>query len=227
MASTAPRATYHHGDLRNAFVRAALGLVSTRGVHAFSLREAAREIGVSPSAAYRHFTDKEALLDAVADDGTRRLAEEMKVAGATARQEREGACATIAVLWAYADAVLDFAVRNSAHWRVMAVCRDRRRPQTDAGTLALEAFDELIAFGGIAAAHRDRGLIAAWAGVYGLGFLLAEGMAGTRSDAGAECFRRGALDAVLRTTLLGIGVDASLLPPPRPFRVEAADGASV
>jgi AcrR family transcriptional regulator len=224
MASTAPRATYHHGDLRNAFMRAALGLVSTRGVHAVSLREAAREIGVSPSAAYRHFTDKEALLDAVADDGTRRLAEEMKVAGSAARMGREGACATVAVLWAYADAVLDFAVRNSAHWRVMAVCKDRRRPQTDAGSLALEAFDELIELGIIEASQRDRGLIAAWAGVYGLGFLLVEGMAGKETDAGADCFRRGALDAVLRTTLLGIGVDEALLPPPRPFQVDAVHG---
>src|SRR6201994_3907265 len=129
MAATAPRATYHHGDLRNAFVRAALGLVSTRGVHAFSLREAAREIGVSPSAAYRHFTDKEALLDAVADDGTRRLAEQMAAAGAVARAGREGADAPFAVLYAYADAVLDFAVRNAAHWRVMAACKDRGRPQ--------------------------------------------------------------------------------------------------
>jgi len=224
MATTAPRATYHHGDLRNAFMRAALGLVSTRGVHAFSLREAAREIGVSPSAAYRHFTDKEALLDAVADDGTRRLAEEMRVAGEAAREGRDGACATIAALWAYADAVLDFAVRNAAHWRVMAVCKDRQEPQTDAGTLALEAFDELIGLGVIDAAHRDRGLVAAWAGVYGLAFLLVEGMAGKHAD--AEGFRRGALDAVLRTTLLGIGVDEEFLPAPRPFRVAPPDAAT-
>src|SRR4051812_38767389 len=128
MASTEPRATYHHGDLRNAFVRAALGLVSTHGVHAFSLREAAREIGVSPSAAYRHFTDKEALLDAVACDGTTRMAAEMRLAGEAARAGREGARATLAELWAYADAVLEFAVRHPAHWRVMASCRDRGKP---------------------------------------------------------------------------------------------------
>src|SRR3954471_19435369 len=118
MAITEPRGTYHHGDLRNAFMRAALGLVSTRGVHAFSLREAAREIGVSPSAAYRHFTDKEALLDAVASDGTQRLADDLRRAADAARQGREGACAMLAALWAYADAVVAFAVENPAHWRV-------------------------------------------------------------------------------------------------------------
>jgi AcrR family transcriptional regulator len=221
MASTEPRATYHHGDLRNAFMRAALGLVSTRGVHAFSLREAAREIGVSPSAAYRHFTDKEALLDAVADDGTRRLAARMQAAGDAAREGKEGACATLAALWAYAEAVLVFAESNPAHWRVMASCKDRQEPQTDAGRLAYAAFDELIAAGVLDPAHRSRGLLAAWAGVYGLAFLLVEGMAARHGD--VEAFRRGALDAVLRTTLLGLGVDAALLPEPPEFQLQLED----
>src|SRR3954452_740771 len=182
MAITEPRGTYHHGDLRNAFMRAALGLVSTRGVHAFSLREAAREIGVSPSAAYRHFTDKEALLDAVATDGTRRMATRMKAAGDAAREGREGACATLAALWAYADAVVQFAMENAAHWRVMASCKDRGKPQTEASGLAIAAFGELIEAGVLDAANRDRGLLATWAVVYGLAFLLVEGMASTRGD---------------------------------------------
>src|SRR3954468_16460397 len=142
MASTAPRATYHHGDLRNAFMRAALGLVSMHGVHAFSLREAAREIGVSPSAAYRHFTDKEALLDAVASDGTRRMAAHMQAAGDAARAGLQGPAATVAALWAYADAVLDFAVGTAAHWRVMASCKVRGQPdqpQPETARLALAA----------------------------------------------------------------------------------------
>jgi AcrR family transcriptional regulator len=216
MASTEPRGTYHHGDLRNAFMRAALGLVSTRGVHAFSLREAAREIGVSPSAAYRHFTDKEALLDAVATDGTHRMAARMQAAGDAAREGREGACATLAALWAYAEAVIEFAVENAAHWRVMASCKDREEPQTEASALAIAAFEELIEAGVLDAANRDRGLLATWAGVYGLAFLLVEGMAGKKGD--VEQFRRGALDAVLRTTLMGMGVDAALLPEPLEFR---------
>src|SRR3954451_22806492 len=115
--ATEPRATYHHGDLRNAFMRAALGLVSTRGVHFFSLRKAAREIGVSPSAAYRHFADKEALLDAVAGEGNERMAEAMRAAGALARSGREGPAAVVAALWSYAEAVVDFAVRDSARFR--------------------------------------------------------------------------------------------------------------
>src|SRR4051794_16632516 len=180
--ATEPRATYHHGDLRNAFMRAALGLVSTRGVHAFSLREAAREIGVSPSAAYRHFTDKEALLDAVASDGTRRMAVRMKAAGDAAREGREGACATLAALWAYAESVIEFAVENAAHWRVMASCKGSGTPQAEASSLAIAAFEELIEAGVLNPANRDRGLLATWAGVYGLAFLLVEGMDSSRGD---------------------------------------------
>ena len=54
----APRKSgYHHGDLRNALVAAALKLVARHGVEGFSLRKAARAVGVSPAAAYRHFED--------------------------------------------------------------------------------------------------------------------------------------------------------------------------
>jgi AcrR family transcriptional regulator len=57
---------YHHGDLRAALLDAADALLDQGGDGAVSLREAARMAGVSPTAAYRHFADKEALLAALA-----------------------------------------------------------------------------------------------------------------------------------------------------------------
>src|SRR5215213_6532359 len=96
--SGAGRDGYHHGDLRNAFMRAALALVEQRGVNGFSMREAAREIGVSPSAAYRHFQDKDALLAALAEEGDARMAAAMRAAGREARAGREGVTAVIAEL---------------------------------------------------------------------------------------------------------------------------------
>ncbi|MBX9748821.1 MAG: TetR family transcriptional regulator, partial [Roseococcus sp.] len=57
---------YHHGDLRAALLDAADALLDEGGDGAVSLREAARRAGVSPTAAYRHFADKEALLAALA-----------------------------------------------------------------------------------------------------------------------------------------------------------------
>lgn len=60
------RDTYHHGDLRNALVKATVELVRDRGARGFSVAEAARRAGVSISAPYRHFADRDALLAAAA-----------------------------------------------------------------------------------------------------------------------------------------------------------------
>jgi AcrR family transcriptional regulator len=68
-----PADQYHHGGLRQALIDIAPELVRTRGVHGFTLKEAASLIGVSAAAVYRHFADREALLVAVAVDGYGRL----------------------------------------------------------------------------------------------------------------------------------------------------------
>src|SRR4051812_17595144 len=67
------RSTYHHGDLPAALVDAALELVAERGVQGFSVAEAARRTGVSISAPYRHFSDRDDLLAAVAVRGYEEL----------------------------------------------------------------------------------------------------------------------------------------------------------
>jgi len=66
--------SFHHGDLRNALITSAKKLVERKGVEAFALREAARNVGVSANAAYHHFEDKSALLAAVASRGFAELA---------------------------------------------------------------------------------------------------------------------------------------------------------
>jgi AcrR family transcriptional regulator len=78
MASTRPKPparAYHHGDLKNALRDAASALIAERGVEAVSLREIAQAAGVSHTAAYRHYADKQALLAAIAEDGFRQLAD--------------------------------------------------------------------------------------------------------------------------------------------------------
>src|SRR5260221_5999125 len=67
-------ATYHHGDLRAALVRAALELLEDSGESDLSLRAVARRAGVSPAAPYRHYADREALVSAVAAVGYPELA---------------------------------------------------------------------------------------------------------------------------------------------------------
>src|SRR5919106_3981679 len=71
---------YHHGNLRGALLAAAERTVRERGVQELSLRELAREIGVSHGAPRRHFPDRQALLDALAEAGFARLGAELRAA---------------------------------------------------------------------------------------------------------------------------------------------------
>src|SRR5687768_10628981 len=64
---------YHHGDLRAAVIAAGLKRLEDADGAELGLRALARDVGVSATALYRHFPDKEALLDALADEGLRRL----------------------------------------------------------------------------------------------------------------------------------------------------------
>ncbi|WP_367123455.1 TetR/AcrR family transcriptional regulator [Streptomyces phytohabitans] len=78
--TTAGKGRYHHGDLRNALIDAAVGLARAGGPDAVVLRAAARRVGVSPTAAYRHFAGQPELLFAVKEAGQQRLAERMEAA---------------------------------------------------------------------------------------------------------------------------------------------------
>lgn len=72
--------TYHHGDLRAACLRAARELLEEDGSAGLSLRAVARRAGVSATAPYRHFADRDALVSAVAAQGYRELAEHLAAA---------------------------------------------------------------------------------------------------------------------------------------------------
>ncbi len=62
----APRRGYHHGRLKDALVEAARSLIERHGPQGFTLSEAAKLVGVTPAAPYRHFSDRDALMGEVA-----------------------------------------------------------------------------------------------------------------------------------------------------------------
>src|SRR6185437_13992934 len=103
-----PTRPYHHGDLRPALLRAAVEVIGQAGPAAMSLREVARRAGVTHAAAAYHFGDKAGLLTAVAVQGYRMLAEELR----SARDARRG---FLEVGVAY----VQFAVSHRAHFEVM------------------------------------------------------------------------------------------------------------
>lgn len=72
--------TYHHGNLRQELIEAALRLIERKGVNNFSLREAAREAGVASSAPYRHFKDRAQLLTAIAEIALQELLQQTEEA---------------------------------------------------------------------------------------------------------------------------------------------------
>lgn len=103
---------YHHGDLKVALIRAAREQLGAGGAGSLKLRGVARAVGVTHPAAYRHFTSKEALLEAVAQQGFDELADALHAA----TEPNRGLEAT---LHALADSYLNFALRNPELTRVM------------------------------------------------------------------------------------------------------------
>jgi AcrR family transcriptional regulator len=107
-ATGAPR-SYHHGNLRAALLEGAERMLAERGSGELSLRELAREVGVSHAAPRRHFPDRQALLDALALQGFERLAAELETAVGDRSQpfaERFAALARTYVGFATAHAAL-------------------------------------------------------------------------------------------------------------------------
>jgi AcrR family transcriptional regulator len=72
-----PRKNYHHGDLKNALIQAGVEILSKEGIEGFSLRKVAQRAGVSHSAPYSHFPDKQSLIAAISTTGFNQLFNEL------------------------------------------------------------------------------------------------------------------------------------------------------
>jgi AcrR family transcriptional regulator len=97
--------TYHHGDLKNALIQAGVEILAEDGVSGLSLRKVALKAGVSHSAPYAHFVDKQALIAAISTEGFRQLYE--RVSGVTEKYKSQPAQQLIEVAWAYVQFALD------------------------------------------------------------------------------------------------------------------------
>ena len=212
------RGRYHHGDLRNALLEASLALIAEHGVEAFSLREAAREVGVSPAAAYRHFEDKDALLAALARDAFDRLAHLMERAISRVPGEPGTAGHAVAAFFAVGVAYVEFAVQHPSQFRVMfgpwcpreqVVAAGVQPGQREGYTILVDSLDALVASGAVRAEARAGAEIAAWSMVHGLASLLVEGSVQLTKAERGQATRHTA-----RMLLAALGCDAALLGPP-------------
>ncbi len=113
--SPGPTATrsYHHGNLREALIAAALDMIRTSGPNGFTLAEVARTVGVSGAAPYRHFRDRNALIAEIAKQGFEKFTEELFAAWDDGRPN------PVAAIEACARAYLGFARREPAFYAAM------------------------------------------------------------------------------------------------------------
>jgi len=83
MPENNPARGYHHGELRNTLITAAWHTINQRGIENFTIVDIAQQAQVSKAAPYRHFKDRDALIDAVVSKGFEQLAEEVDLAAAS------------------------------------------------------------------------------------------------------------------------------------------------
>lgn len=206
MSEAMTRSKYHHGDLRNALLEAGARLAEQGGPDAVAVRAAAREVGVSPTAAYRHFENADDLLLGVKDRAFQSLFEAMRerveaVPGDPDGPDDPGDLA-IRRLEALGRAYVDHALREPGLFRV-AFC--------ERGTLPLDAMpaplalvaqvmDELVAAGRLPAERRPMAEIAAWAAVHGIARLALDG---PLASVPPPIFQ-AAVDRVIDVTLRGL-----------------------
>ena len=182
MATLSPRQGYHHGNLQATFIAAAKRMVRERGAEHLSLRAVAAQVGVSPSAVYHYFPDKDALIagvgnslfDELADWQAREVSKHVGIGAEDAR----------ARFRALGQAYFDLAMREPNLFRLMfgAFCSieeddgsELRRDESKAWRLLQSSLDDLLQTGAMSPTMRPYGEILAWSAVHGASALIVEG----------------------------------------------------
>jgi len=176
--SRKPRA-YHHGNLREALIQAAVELIEHDGLDGLSVREAAKRAGVSPGAPFRHFASKTALLTAVAEQATQRLRTRVEAALAKVAD-----APPLVRVGAIGHAYIEWARAHPTHFRVISErslidydASPTLRSDNEAIRAKMHAlFSEAFAQGeGTAGAEVAHAQVASRALVYGLARMAVDG----------------------------------------------------
>ena len=163
---------YHHGDLRDALVQAALHDVELGGPEAISISALAKRLGVSQPAPYKHFADRETLLMAVTAEAFRQFSAMMRAAiEKPAKQSK---------LSRFAQLTLDFGLRRNGIYRLMFASRTMAcAPKgSELHSAAMETFELLV--GALEAPAvgllRERSALKIWASLHGVVMLTEQGL---------------------------------------------------
>ena len=167
---------YHHGDLRRALLEEALRTIETHGVESLTLRTVGERLGVSRTALYRHFADKQTLLAAVGREGFRLLRLTLVEAWEHNGRGRAG-------FEAMGVAYVNFAVAHPSHYRVMfgrfiESCEKDAEFIAEATSAFQVLVDSLVEQQQTGLVRRDDPLIQArmiWSLVHGIAMLVIDG----------------------------------------------------
>lgn len=175
-ARTAPaKQGYHHGDLRRVLLDAALRRFAERGDAELTLRELARDVGVSHNAPYRHFASKAELYASLRDDGFARLADRERQALAGAGSDAR------ARVKALGEAYVRFALEDAPSFRLALShppARDPAHPDAATASFGLleQTIEEARKQGAVRTDLSAKELaLAAWSLVHGLATLVSSG----------------------------------------------------
>jgi AcrR family transcriptional regulator len=167
-----PLNTYHHGDLRDALVQAALAEVELGGPEAISISALAKKLGVSQPAPYKHFSDRESLLTAVTAEAFRQFnAILRRLIGKPSKRSK---------LSRLAQATLDFGLRRNGIYRLMFASRIMAcAPKgSELHLAAMETFELLLESLEAPAVGllRERSALQIWAALHGVVMLAEQGL---------------------------------------------------
>jgi AcrR family transcriptional regulator len=208
----AGRAGYHHGDLPNALADAATDLARGGGPEAVVLREAARRVGVSAAAAYRHFVGHGELLQAVKQRAIAALADALHDGLADGEPLADPGAEALRRFRNLGLAYVGFARANPGLFHT-AFCRPDGTAPAGSGEVTAriaatrpyqilsQALDELVAAGLLDESRRPVAPIAFWAAVHGLATLLVDGPLGGLTEAE----QASAVERTLDILIDGIG----------------------
>ena len=169
------RERYHHGDLRSALIDAGVDAARLGGEQAVRLNQLAGQVGVSASAAYRHFPEGlEALLVAVGDVGRAELAARIQER-MTAVASDDGPEGARARFRASGEAYVEYVTEQPGLFQVASRHDAGRFVAGDPHALLEACLDDLVSTGVLAPDGRPWASAAAWAAVHGLAVLLTEG----------------------------------------------------
>ena len=199
---------YHHGNLKPALIDAAVARARTDGPDAVSLRDVAHDVGVSPSAAYRHVRDRDHLMALVSQVARQELARTMIERQEAVLPTGDRAADAIARFEACGRGYIEFATTTPTLFRTAFLatgCPPDTADHPDPALVLATCVDGLVGVGLMDPSRRMDAALIAWTSVHGLSALLVDDMVNLGMGVEAEASTRAVLDAVLRAVVSTAG----------------------